>query len=462
MAIRIDIDEQDFARLQKETAPRFSRDTALLLSACAIIALGVAAAGTGLWRGFLALQAARASGAALAEPGIIIGAASLIFMALCVAALIIRKSRRKLVATRQRAAIKRGITIGRFEFMFTDAALVIKGAQGTRRASWASLDRITETKSMIVFWRRGDVFAFMPKNSLKDPAFYERLVRIHGPAIANKLECGKKGGVDPHRVSFECFDRDYAEHRRFFLTQTDAPSALLQQFFHWRAWPPILLLATFLIAGSASYIFVKTFSIAAGAVAVISTIASVAIFFLNAAMFRGAAFPFRKPARWPFAQSELVSVALFESGVCVTRGGVEEVYPWSAIERLIACRLTAYLTLTPLIVLPLPKRAFIDNTHFQAFASFAKARIKAAGHEAAAASTERLARRLAPGAAPRKTPSTPKATPQQTSVKRLPAKTKPKALPPAAPPKALPPSKKSKTAVDAVRAKAKARVAAFN
>ena len=461
MAIRVDIDEQDLLRLHKDTARRFSRETALLAASCAIIALAAAGAVAGLWRAYEALAEARFDVAVATGPAVMLGLCLLCLTLLCSVSVLIAKMRGKHERARRQGAAKPGLTTGRFEFLFTDAALIIKGAEATRRAAWASLDRIAETKSSIVFWRRGAIFAFMPKDALSDPAFYEKLLRIHGPQVSNKLSTGKDGGVDPHRISFECSKEDYEEFERYALQQADAPAALLQAIFQWRAWPPVLFFFSLAMTSFAGFVFIKTLAIQALAVAALAGLAAVLIFVLKPTAFRGAAHPFRKPRRWPYAQTDLVSVALFKSGVCVTRSGVEDVYSWAAIDRFINCPLTAYLTLSPVIALPLPKRAFLDKVHFQTFTTYARAQIKDARTHAAVTSKARLARQLAPGLKRTKPSRTAaKALPPATPAKALPKKPAPKALPPKSAPKGGAPKTKSKSAVDAVRSAARARAAA--
>ncbi len=459
MAIRVDIDEQDLQRLHNETGKRVNRRTIILSASCAIIAAAAAAAGAAAWRSFQVLADARMNAAPLREPAAALGVSVVLIAAVIFIGALLFKARRKLRAATRRERVKHGLTVGRFEFFFTDKALIKKGAKATRKIRWAGLDRIAETKSNIVFWRRGEVFAFMPKDGLADPALYEKLVRIHGPAISSKLSCREDAGANPHKIAFECTKQDYDEYRRLYADRFDGPLAVFRQTFQWPAWPPVLLFFSLAAAGLAAYGYVATLNLAAGAVALTALFSAVLIFILNGELFRGPAHPFRKGARWPYAQSELISITLFKSGVCVTRGDGEEIYPWTVFERFVNCPLTAYLMLTPQTVLPAPKRAFLDKVHFQAFANYARAQINAAQKQTAAHRSARLTRGLSPGA---KKASAPKALPARRAAKALPRNPAPKALPPAAAPKAAPGKKAKGSAIDAVRIAAKARAAALS
>jgi|GEM_PF-5830408 len=454
MALRIDIDADDFAVMRKETGKRFTRKTAMIAGAVAAHLFFSGFAGFGAWRAFEAVSNARLAGAPLAGPAVGLGASIFMLALLSVIAVFAFRARKQQRNERRNAGLKNGVNCGRLEFMFSGDALVIKGALATRRAVWASLDRVSETKSNIVFWRRGAVFAFIPKNSLRDPAFFEKLMRIHGPAIKNKLS--KDGAVaDPHRVSFECDDGDFAEFRMDALRRTDRAAAMLQQTARWPAWPSILFVFSLAGAGLAAYAFVTTLSIAAGGVAIGAGALTGALVFFNPSVFRNARHHSGGSRKHPFARNELIAISLFKGGVRIERAGLEETYPWSAFERFAVYPHTAYLVTGPTMATPIPKRAFLDNVHFKTFAAFARALIADAKKSAKAASKARFARQLSPGAKAKKLP------PAARAPKALPRPAAPKALPPASAPKASPGKKSQKSALDAVRSSAKAQVAAL-
>lgn len=450
MAIRVDIDAQDLSLLRKETGKRFDRQTMLLAASCAIITFIAATAIFVFWRALHMFAAARAEAAPINIAIAALALSAMAFALSIVVAFMLRKSRRKLDAATRRDSAKPGLTTGRFEFYFTEKALIAKGAQATRKINWAGLDRIAETKSMIVFWRRGEVFAFLPKAGLADGALYEKLVRIHGPAVSNTLSNRHDAGADPHKITFESTRLDYAEYRQLYADRLDGWASFFRRMLQWAPWPTLVFFSSLAAAIFATYSFVVTLSIGAGALAIVSALTAAAVFYLNAEIFRGPAHPRRKGPRWPFAQSELVSVTLFDSGVCVSRGESEETYPWTAFDRIVICPLTAYLALTAQIVLPAPKRAFADKVHFRAFTDHARAQMKNAHAQAAAHKKARLARQLSPGVKHQ----------SKKRVKALPAPAPTRSLPPKTAPKALPPSaeKSSRSALDAVRSAAKARV----
>ncbi len=451
MAIRVDIDEQDLKILRKETGKRFSRQTMILSASCAIILLAAATATFVMWRGWLLLAEARTDAAAPTMAiGALVSAMALIVLTGFAGVLLI-KARRKLHSANHLDRVKPGLTTGRFEIYFSDKALIAKGAQGTRKINWAGLDRIAETKSTIVFWRRGEIFAFLPKAGLADNALYEKLIRIYGSRISNKLSCDDNAGANPHKIAFEYTKRDHAEYRGLHHDRLDGWPAVFRRIIQWPAWPPMMFGLSLFTGALAAYSFIVTLSIAAGALASIAALAAIFVFWLNAELFRGPAHPPHKGAQWPFAQSELVSLTLFDGGVCVTRNEGEEIYPWTAFERVVICPLTAYFVLTPQIVLPAPKRAFLDKVHFQAFANYARTHISGAHSHSAAQKKARMARRLSPGAK--------YSAKKQRPVKALPAPAPAKSLPQKAGPKALPPSPKGAgpDALNAVRSAAKAR-----
>lgn len=456
MAIRIDINEQDLRRLHKETRKRVSGETALLVISSAIIGAGFLTALFFAWSYFQNLPAIGLNAETAWIAGALVCAGLFIFLSVS-----LFHGRRKQTTLAHRETVKPGLTTGRFEFHFTNKALIIKGAQASRKFAWPGLDRIAETKSNIVFWRREKIVAFMPKDSLADPALFEKLARLHGPAISNKLSCGETGGANPHKITFERTAADYAEYWREYAENRDGRLGLLRALYHWHPWPPILFVAALAIAALSVFGFITTFKITSGVIAALAVASAGVIFLLNSEFFRGSGYPLRKGQRWPFAQSENVSLTLFKGGVCVSRGDSDEIYPWTAFERFTACRLTAYLVLTPRDVLPAPKRAFLDKVHFQSFANYARANIDVAKNQVMLQSQARLTRQLSPGIktrkpSPKRLPA-PKTASAKAPQKKLPAKTAPKALPAKPAPKTLP-AKSRNSAVDAVRAAAKARV----
>ncbi len=456
MAIRVDIDTQDLKRLHKETRKRF---TSKAFTPAVSIAIIIASFLAMLFIAWNQYQNLSSLGLNLESAGVA-GATAAAGLFLFFGVLLVRgRWMRNTVIHRESA--KHGFSTGRFEFHFTDKALIVKAAQTTRKFAWPGLDQIAETKSNIVFWRRGKVVAFIPKDGLAYPALFEKLTRIHGPSIANKLSCNASERSNPHKITFECTTSDYAEYWGRYREIHDGRAAVLRSVFFWRAWPPILFVTAICLAGLSAYGFISTFDITLGVISASAVLSAALLFLFNSETFRGPGYPSQKEARWPFAQSELVSLALFKGGVCVSRGDSDEIYPWSAFDGMIITRLNAYLALTPRDVVPAPKRAFIDKIHFQTFANYARAHISAAKNQVAARSQARLARQLSPGAklkkpSPKRLPA-PKKPVAKAPQKKLPARATPKALPAKPTPKALP-AKGQKSAVDAVRAAAKARV----
>jgi hypothetical protein len=133
---------------------------------------------------------------------------------------------------------------------------------------------------------------------------------------------------------------------------------------------------------------------------------AIAIFFLDADYFRGPAHPSKKDKDWPFSQSEIVTVTLADAGVFLHRAGGDEIYGWAGVSAIIERPLTLYLVLSPRMVVPLPKRAFMNHVHYAAFANFARARVDGAKQAITSKSNNRMVRTLggAKTKRPRKAP----------------------------------------------------------
>ncbi len=455
MAIRVDIDEEDLNRFLKETCKRSRQDIAVLASACATVLGGGLSALFVAWRTAGSLSGPISSPSLVTLAGAVICASGFAFLAFA-----IFRGRRRNAGAARRETAKAGLTTGRFEFHFSDKALIVKGAQATRKFAWPGLDRIAETKTNIVFWRRGEPVAFIPHSSIADSGFYEKLARLYGPAVSNKLAGGSGGGANPHKITFECTEGDFAEYQRHYNASRDGRLASLRRLFHWPLWPAMLFTAALAVTAFSVYGFIMQGGLTLGALSAAAGVSSVFLFLLSDKNFQDRALKLKKRSVWPFASSELFSVTLFRDGFCVSRGDSDEIYPWSAIEQFMVCPLTSYLVLTPQLIVPAPKRAFVDKVHFRAFANYARAHIEAAKKQSTEQSEARLARQLSPGVSVKKTPKSlpaPKAASGKAPQKKLPGKPAPIALPAAKPKPSAAPVKSNQSAVAAVRAAAKAR-----
>lgn len=392
MAIRVDIDENDIMALVRATQPRLSAAT---ISFAAILTfLFFACLGAG-YSAYIALAPVLSASSPVPATAYF-APASLALMALAsiVAAFIVVQERRRQRQDLTLDRIKPGLTTGRFEFNFTDAYLIVKGPLVTKKALWGALDRIEETKKSIIFWRRGRVFAFIPTDMIADEGFYERLMRVHGPAIDNNLSFDKEKEANPHSVQFEWRKADLDEYRGAYRNRLDGQLSFLRAMGEWRPWRPILFTLALQITLGAAIIGAVSFSVTALAIALAAGALAVAIVFLDTDYFRGPAHPTGKNSDWPFAQSEIVTVTLADAGVFLHRAGGDEIFTWSGVAQLVECKLAAYLVLSPRQVIPLPMRAFMNKVHYAAFTNYAQAQVNAAQKALASKSSDRMARAL--------------------------------------------------------------------
>lgn len=404
MTLRVDIDERDIARLLRDIDGRFSRQARrafVAYAACGavFVAASVAAIGAGL-----SVMAAQGDvGAVDWRDLALLGASLVVGVLACVGAGLTFGANKTLAAARLKDLSKTGLATGRFEFNFTKQALIARHGALLRKFSWFGLDRIEETKANIIFWRRGAVAAFIPRNGVRDEALFEKLSRIHGPAIGNKLSVKKGEGVNPHKVVFEARADDLRDYARLRLRQRDKRIARMSAFLAWPAWPAVLLVLSLQGAGLCAYYLVSGLSLEAG----LGLAASLAV--LGLVWRRAAAHPVASPAASPrggkagaspFRQSEMVSVVLANDGVMVRREDGEAVYPWDAFDGVAHTPFAFCLVLSPEDVIAAPKRAFIDKHHFKAFTTFAKTRLDASRQHRARRLDDRIARSANPSRRP--------------------------------------------------------------
>ncbi len=410
MPLRVDIDESDLKSVTRETQPRLSAATVSFFAVLTFLCFTCLGAG---YAAFVGVGGFIESGAAFTPRGLLTPA-TLTLLALTGAGgfVAVIQERKRLREGEAKDRVKHGLTTGRFEFHFTDAFLIVKGPLATRKVRWGTLNRIEETKNNIVFWRRGRPYAFIPTNSLKDKGFYERLQRVHGPAIENKLSFDKDQEANPHAVTFEWRKNDLQEYSAIYEARFDGRLSFLRAIGEWRPWRPILFALAIQLSIGAGVIGVLSASVAAMAIAFGAAALAISIFFLDADYFRGPAHPLKRDKEWPFAQSEIITVTLADAGVFIHRAGGDEIYAWPLVSSLVERPLGAYLVLSPRVVFPLPRRSFSNRVHYTSFVNFARSNIDGAKNAVAAKSGDRVARTL--GAVRKKKAAKTPAAPQQT------------------------------------------------
>lgn len=404
LSIRADIDPQDIANLQRDMRKRFTRDSISLAATATLLTMSFAVAGIAAWRAFAALEQAGAAPAA-ATFAQAARAASPEFMALilcaaimtaCIAAAALTyKARRARLNARKRERIKHGVTIGRFDYQFTEGHLVIKGPLALKKIAWSAIVRIENAKSALIFHNYDGTFEFLPKNAIKQNGLLEVLQKNHGAAIRSNLSFDEAVHAKPLSVSFECTPADLAEYRACYHRQREGAVSALRALAQWRPWPAYLFLAFALIAAASLYVAFRAFDLAAAAAGFGFALAAAGVFMTNSRLFRGPAYPFRKGKKWPFAQSEMMSVTLSKSGVFINRNGSAEVIEWQGVQEFLERRLTSYLVVTPDYAVPVPKRVFLNAEHYRTYSSFAKARLSEASRARAEQKQQRLMSSLA-------------------------------------------------------------------
>lgn len=423
MTIRADIDPQDIANLHRDMRKHVTRASVSLAATAGALATAFAVAGFAAWQAFTGIAQAGAAPAAekfsraarTLSPDFVVVALSAAVMVFCIAgAALVYKARRARHETRKRERIKDGVTVGRFDYQFTESHLVIKTPTALKKVAWSAIDRIENARSNLIFHKYDGTFEYLPKNAIKQNGLLEVLQKNHGAAIKSNLSFDEAVHAKPLSVSFESIPSDLAEYRAYYHRQREGVVSLLRAAAQWRPWPAYLFLAFALIAAGSLYVAFRTFDLVAAAAGFGCALAAAGAFIVNSRLFRGPAYPFRKGKKWPYAQSEMMTVTLSKSGVFVNRNGSAEIIEWQGVQDFVERRLTSYLVVMPDYAVPIPKRVFLNAEHYRAFSSFAKARLS----EASRARAEQKQQRLMSSLHGKQQPA--QQTPQKTAAKPAP------------------------------------------
>lgn len=399
MSLRVDIDPQDIANLERDTRKRVTRASLGLAFTATLLTAALIAAGVTGWRAFVAiaqsgdapLTARLATLARDPSPDFIalVVCAATVLLAVAAAAGVY-KARRARARNRKQERLKTGLTIGRFDYQFTEACLIVRSPIALKKIAWSAIDRIENAKSNLIFRKYDGGFEFIPKNAIKQEGLLEILQKNHGAAIKSNLSFDEAVHAKPLSVSFECTPSDLAEYRARYHREREGWLGLLRPAAQWRLWPAYLFLAFVAIGAGYLYVAFRTFDLASAALGFGFFTAAAITFATNAQLFRGPAHPFRKDRKWPYGQSEMTAVTLSKNGLFISRNGVTEVIDWQGVQGFLECRLTSYLVIMPAYAVPVPKRVFLNAEHYRTFSSFAKARLSEASRARAEQKQQRL------------------------------------------------------------------------
>lgn len=472
MSLRIDIDPQDIANLERDTRKRVTRASIGLAVTATLLASTVIAAGFAGWRAFNAIL--QSGGAPLtAKFAALARAPSADFITLlaCIAMAVLAiaaaagvyKARRARSKNRKQERLKTGFTIGRFDYQFTEGHIIVRSPVALKKIAWSAIDRIENTKNNLIFRKYDGGIEYIPKNAIKQKDLLDVLQKNHGAAIKSNLSFDEAVHAKPLSVSFESTLSDLAEYRAHYHREREGLLSGLRAVAQWRPWPAYLLLAFAAIGAGYLYVAFRSFDLASAAIGFGFVIAAAITFATNAQLFRGPAHKFGKDKKWPYGQSEMTAVTLSKNGVFISRNGMSEVIDWQGVQGFLECKMTSYLVIMPNYAVPVPKRVFLNAEHYRAFSSFAKARLSEASRARAEQKQQRLMSSL--GSKPQKAPApeparqtakpngaaapAPKARPAQQAQSGKPAQAadrQPQKAPPQHPQQAAP--KKPKPAVN--------------
>ncbi|HXI88011.1 MAG TPA: YcxB family protein [Parvularculaceae bacterium] len=403
MLIRADIDKQDILNVERDTR-RWLTGGAVSLGVMVLL-LSLLLVGAGLAAYFSAepvlKSVAQGGGAGFLrllqndQSSIMRLLASLaLFITVAAAGYAVYRARRKLGAVRSRQKMKNGLTVGRFEYAFTDKHLIIKGPLETKRIAWTFFTHMEDAKSSIVFWREDGGREFIPKNVLPENVNFDKLRGAFQPRIDEALGFDEALHAAQLTITYELLNADKCEYLDHYFERIEGKLSFIRRLFAWTPAPAFLFLALSLIAAYAFYDALKAGDLVLVAIGAASLSLAAGLIAVKSAYFLGAARALFKKSPWPFAQSTLTSVSLTNEAVFWRERGVQRIIQWDAIEELIECPLTAYLVATPDMVIALPKRAFISAKHYHPFIGYANSRIASAIRARAERKEQRLARSI--------------------------------------------------------------------
>lgn len=439
MAIRADIDKQDLLNAERDTRKWLNSAAVSLIATLSILTLVLTAAGAFAYQSARAITASAAwsGGAGLVElyraetTSVIELLTDVIIVVLTVfIGYGVFRSRREQALNQRKDTVKHGFSTGRFEYMFADKHLIIKGPLKIKKIAWTAFSGMEETPSSIIFRYEDGSFEFIPKNVLPDNITFEKLWAEYQPRIEQALPFEEALHVKSLTVTYELLRSDGNEYLDRYFGRLDGKLAFIRRFAQWPPLTSFLFFAFILTAAAAFAGALHSMNLTLAAFGVVFAMSAVALFLLKSEHFRGAAHPLFREEPWPFAQSTLTSVTLSKEAVFWRERGVQQVIPWDGFEELMECPLAAYLVISPGRAIALPKRAFISAQHYHSFIGFANSRIGVAKR----AREERKQRRLtgsyakpasAPTAEPAPEPEPLPAEEPGGEVEQFPAEPKP-------------------------------------
>lgn len=401
--MRVDIDKQDIANALADTRKKFDRAKAELIISFSLLGVVFCAAMFGLWR---AVTAITTTAPALSVDGVLgafnenpapfyqFSASASFAIAAILTAAAIFKARRKRAAAHKEEALNHSLGAGRFEFIFSAEKLTIVGPHAVKKISWQNIKAIEKRKSTIVFHRKDGGYEFIPKNVIPNDNFYDLMMVKHGGLLNKACPYEEAHLAKPLSVIYEAARGDLDDYYAQYFKKRDGKLYFLRQLCGWKPWAPFLFLIFAALAIASGVVAFQTYSLVQAGAAIAAALAAGAIFIAKSSYFRGPAYPFRKNADWPYAQTDLTTVSLNKEGVFHARHGATDIIKWGAFSGYAESKRFGYLVIAPKQVIALPKRAFLNKAHFEDFTLYAKRNITLAKKQKSDAEHGRMMRSL--------------------------------------------------------------------
>lgn len=295
---------------------------------------------------------------------------------------------------------KHGLTLGKRVIDMSERHLVVKTPLKAQKIAWASFQDFEETKTSLIFHRANGRFEFVPKGAMPPQASVKKLCAELAQRVATPISRAA-GDEAALRLTYEFTDADMNALRRWRRRECAntlspmrrliaSPQAVVAAFAFLAALSAVSLVGAVLQLDLSQAIAGFGYAAAAGALALTRQ----EIF--SRALSR--LLP-NRPARC--GATDPTTITLSKTGVFRECRGVSEVYQWDAFDELVQTKTAAYLYFGGERALALPKRAFMDEAHYEHLVGFATVRLAEAKRAKTSAQMNRLHKSAAkPDAAP--------------------------------------------------------------
>lgn len=275
----------------------------------------------------------------------------------------------------QAGVVKHGLTTGKCIIESSETHLVVKTPLKVQKIAWSVFDSFEETKTSLIFHYVEGGFEFIPKTAVYKKGAMEKICAELKRRIETPLSRAEPDGAAGLTLAYEFTDADEDDLNRWRRREQSKSLSLFGRLIA----SPALIAAT-----TGGFALLSAIALA-GAVARLSMPLFIAAFLYGAIaavlalthpqMFAGMARRIRRGRQKGFAVTNPTTVTFSKTAVFYECRGVKDAYQWDAFDGVAQTDRAVYLVLSSARAIAVPKRAFIDQTHYDRVIGYVTVRL---------------------------------------------------------------------------------------